>query len=151
RQQLLLRGGDEMLVYRVRGEQADQVAAEDRQHADVEAVAADPHALVRQQLAGAGAPAVHGLVVARPAADQQYRRGSARVALVCELVAVVVHGCSSGSGCRAAERRGGAQSCSSVWLPMRTASPPHTRSMVSVVSSRASSLARWRSIARLSL
>src|SRR3546814_5760270 len=74
RQQLLLRRGDEDLVHRVRGQQADQVAGEDGEDADVEQVAAHAHVLVRQQLAGARAPGVHRLAEAYPAADEEHRQ-----------------------------------------------------------------------------
>ena len=49
---------DERLVDLVRRKQADEVPAQDRKHADVEQVAAPPHALARQQLARSRAPRV---------------------------------------------------------------------------------------------
>ncbi|KAG0956415.1 hypothetical protein G6F31_012632 [Rhizopus arrhizus] len=133
RQHLLLRGGDEVLVHRVRGQQADQMPTEDGQDADVEAVAADPHALVRQHLAGAGAPGVHGLVITGPAADQQHRHGDVRVVLEGELMQGVTHGWTSRCEGRAGERTGGLQSSAGASAPKRTASSSHNRSMASAI------------------
>ncbi|MNV79785.1 hypothetical protein D3C71_1733530 [compost metagenome] len=83
-QQLLLCRADEVVIDHLGCQQADEVAGEDEQHADVEQVAGDAHvALVgrglAEQLAGACLPAVLRQVEARPAADQADGQGDVRV------------------------------------------------------------------------
>jgi len=55
----------------VRQHKAGEVAGEDGEDADVEEIAGEQHALVREQLRGVGLPGVLLALVAQPAADDE--------------------------------------------------------------------------------
>src|SRR3546814_7347144 len=101
-------------------------------------------------MGGARAPCVNRLVEAHPAADEERRHCDIGIDLEGELVEVV-HDCTCRLAAgRAGFREGGAQLSSGASVPKRTASSSHSRSIASGVSSRISSLARWRNAPRSS-
>ncbi len=72
--ELLLLDGDEERVERRRRQQADRVAEQQEQDADMEQVGAPAQLALAQDLAGAGAPGVRLAVEADQAAEQEDRQ-----------------------------------------------------------------------------
>ena len=91
-QHLLLRRADEGLVHPVRRQQAEQVAEEQEQDADVEQVAAPAQLAGAQQLRRIALPGVLVAVEARQAAHQEDGQADVRVDVEEEVVQVVHEG-----------------------------------------------------------
>src|SRR5258707_1095540 len=89
----------------MRRQQADEMASEDRQDADMEAVAADKEQAAPQQLAGAGAPGILFAVEADHAANEEDAERHIGVEAKENLIEIVEHSAISHRMWRTPRRR----------------------------------------------